>query len=111
MVEKWAAAVVTLSTVAEWYLQTTYAGFTFCMQNKWQYVQRVVANTAPFFSPLEEVIRTHFLPALLGVPLVEIDGDYASFLPTASSWVDWQSATLWTPPHVFTRPLLQQLVT
>ncbi len=35
MVDKWAAAVVTLSTVAEWYPQTAYAGFTFCMQNEW----------------------------------------------------------------------------
>jgi hypothetical protein len=52
MVEKWAAAVV----------------------------QRVVADTAPFFSPLEEAIRTHFLPALLGVPFIEIDGDYRQLL-------------------------------
>ncbi len=80
MVEKWATAVVTLSTVAERYPQTAYAGFTFCMQNKWQYVQRVVTDTAPFFSKLEEVIRTHFFPTLLGVPLVEIDGDYRQLL-------------------------------
>jgi hypothetical protein len=38
MVKKWAAAVVTRSTVAERYSQTAYAGFTFCMQNEWQYV-------------------------------------------------------------------------
>ena len=80
MVDKSAAAVVTLSTVAERYPQTAYAGFTFCMQNEWQYVQRVVADTAPFFSPLEEAIRTHFLPALLGVPSVEINGDYRQLL-------------------------------
>ncbi len=72
--------MVTLSTAAERYPQTAYAGFTFCMQNEWQYVQRVVANTAPFFSPLEEAIRMHFLPALLGVPSVEIDGDYRQLL-------------------------------
>jgi hypothetical protein len=80
MVDKWAAAVVTLSTIAERYPQTAHAGFTFCMQNEWQYVQRVVANTAPFFSPLEEAIRMHFLPALLGVPSVEIDGEYRQLL-------------------------------
>jgi hypothetical protein len=80
MVEKWAAAVVTLIPVAERYPQTVYAGFIFCIQNEWQYVQQVVADTAPFFSPLEEVIRTHFLPALLGVPSVEIDGDYRQLL-------------------------------
>ncbi len=39
MLEKWTAAVVTLSTVAERYPQMAYAGFTFCMQNEWQYVQ------------------------------------------------------------------------
>jgi len=77
MVDKWAAAVVTLSTVAERYPQTAYAGFTFCMQNEWQYV---VTDTVPFFSPLEEVIHTHFLPALLGVSSVEIDGDYHQLL-------------------------------
>ena len=99
MVDKWASAVVTLSTVAvaERYSQTAYAGFTFCMQNEWQYVQRVVADTALFFLPLEEVIRKHFLPAISS--------------PTASSWGGWQFATLWTPPRVFTRPLFWQLAT
>jgi hypothetical protein len=50
------------------------------MQIEWQYVQRVVADTTPSCSPLEEVIRTHFLPALLGLPSVEIDGDYRQLL-------------------------------
>ena len=52
------------------------------MQNEWQYVyvQRVVADTAPFFSPLEEAIRKHFLPALFGVPSVEINGEYRQLL-------------------------------
>jgi hypothetical protein len=80
LVEKWVAAVQTLSIVAERYPQTAYAGFTFCLQNEWQYVQRVVTNTAPFFAPLEAVIRTHFLPSLLGIPSVKIDGDYRQLL-------------------------------
>jgi hypothetical protein len=80
MVVKWVAAVQTLRVVAKCYPQTAYAGFTFCLQNKWQYVQRVVADTAPFFAPLEEAIRTHFLPSLLGLPLTEIDGDYRQLL-------------------------------
>ena len=40
----------------------------------------MVADTALFFSTLEEVIHTHFLPTLLGIPLVEIDGDYRQLL-------------------------------
>jgi hypothetical protein len=93
MVDKWAAAVVTLSTVAEQYPQTAYTGFTFCMQNEWQYVQRVVTDTAPFFSPLEEVIRTPFLPSLES-PWSRSMGSTASSSPTASSWGGWQSTTL-----------------
>jgi hypothetical protein len=81
LVVKWVGVVETLSTVAERYPQTAYAGFTFCLQNEWQYVQRVVADTAPFFLPLEAAIRTSFLLALLGIPSsTEIDGEYRQIL-------------------------------
>ncbi len=73
--------------VAEWYPQTVYAGFTFCTQNEWQYVQRVVTDTAPFFSPLEEVIYacTSSLPSLVS-PRLNSMGSTASSSHTASSW-------------------------
>jgi hypothetical protein len=80
LVEKWVATVQTLSIVAERYPQTAYAGFTFCLQNEWQYVQRVVADPAPFFLPLEAAIRTSFFPALLGIPSTEINGKYRQLL-------------------------------
>jgi hypothetical protein len=90
LVSKWVSAVKTLSVFAERYPQTAYAGFTFCLQNEWQYVQRVVTNTAPFFAPVEMEIWTSFLPALLGIPSTEIDGeDTASSSPMASSRADW----------------------
>jgi hypothetical protein len=56
LVDKWVSAVKTLSVVAERYPQTAYAGFMFCLQNEWQYVQRVVADAGPFFQPLEKEI-------------------------------------------------------
>ncbi len=74
------SVVKTLSVFAEHYPQTAFARFTFCLQNEWQYVQRVVANTAPFFAPLEMEIWMSFLPALLGIPLTEIDGGYRQLL-------------------------------
>ena len=80
LVEKWVATVETLSIVAEWFPQTAYTSFTYCMQNKWQYVQQVVANTASFFAPLEAAICMHLLPALLGVPLAVINGKYRQLL-------------------------------
>ncbi len=55
-VSKWVSVVKTLSVFEEHYPQTTFAQFTFCLQNEWQYIQRVVANTAPFFAPLEKEI-------------------------------------------------------
>ncbi len=80
LVGKWVSAVKTLSVVAKCYPQTAYAGFTFCLQNEWQYVQRVVADTGPFFQPLEREIRMSFLPALLGIPPTEINGEYRQLL-------------------------------
>ncbi len=70
----------TLSVVAERYPQTAYAGFTFCLQNEWQYVQHVVADTGPFFQPLEREIQMNFLPALLGIPPTKFDREYHQLL-------------------------------
>ncbi len=80
LVEKWVATVQTLSIVVERYPQMGYAGFTFCLQKEWQYVQRVVTDTTSFFLPLKTEICTSFLPALLGIPLPEIDGKYRQLL-------------------------------
>ncbi len=74
MVSKWVNALKTLCVVAKCYSQTTYTRFTFCLQHKGQYIQRVVADAALFFAPLEAEICTSFLPALLGIPSSEIDG-------------------------------------
>jgi hypothetical protein len=60
--------------------QTAYAGFMFCLQNKWQYIQRMVADAAPFFAPFEAEICTSFLPALLDIPSTEINGGYHQLL-------------------------------
>ena len=63
MVGKWVSAVKRLSVVAERYPQTAYAGFTFCLQNEWEYVQRMVTDTGPFFQPLKkEIWMSHGCP-------------------------------------------------
>ncbi len=107
MVGKWVSAVKTLSVVAKRYPQTAYAGFTFCLQNEWQYVQHVVANTGPFFLLLEKEIWMRFLlPPSLVFPRRKLTQDTASSLPTASSSLgDWQSTIRWTPLKASTRPL------
>jgi hypothetical protein len=80
MVTTWVAAVETLALVAGNYPQAAYAGFTFCLQNEWQYVQRVTSDMAPHFAPLEVAIRTKFLPALLGIAASDLDGEFCKLL-------------------------------
>jgi hypothetical protein len=60
--------------------QAAYAGFTFCLQNELQYVQRVTSDMAPHFAPLEVAIRMKFLPALLGVAALDLDGEFQELL-------------------------------
>ncbi len=96
MVAKWGAAVKTLALVAVKYPQTAYAGFTFCLQNEWQYLQRVVADTGPFFDPLEKAIRSKFIPALLGLRADEITGKYWELLTHSVTKGGWHYGTQWT---------------
>ena len=79
-VKEWAKAVKLLARVATKYPQTAYAGFCFCLQNEWQYLQRVVSDTGPFFAPVEEAIRQDFILALLGMPAEELSGEFRELL-------------------------------
>ena len=80
LVAKWTAVFETLDLVAEKFLQTAYAGFTFCLQNEWQYLQCIVADTGSFFAPLETGIRWKLITALLGIGSWEIDGNFWELL-------------------------------
>jgi hypothetical protein len=55
--------------------QAVFIGYVKCKQAEWQYLQRVVDNIAHLFEPLEEVIRTCLLPALLGIQPNELSSD------------------------------------
>jgi hypothetical protein len=80
MVTTWVAAVETLALLASNYPQAAYAGFIFCLQNEWQYVQRVTSDTALHFAPLEVAIRTKFFLALLGIVASDLDGKFRELL-------------------------------
>ncbi|KAL7536312.1 hypothetical protein ACHAXR_007075 [Thalassiosira sp. AJA248-18] len=77
MVDACCQAVSTLSKVAAKYPQSAYVGFTYCLQNEWQYVARVTSDIAPFFEgALEQAIRNEFLPVLFGVGQSDIDHEF-----------------------------------
>ncbi len=76
----WVATVETLALVTGNYPQAAFAGFTFCLQNEWQNLQRVRSDMAPHFAPLEVAIRTKFLPALLGIAAADLDSEFRQLL-------------------------------
>ena len=78
--EEWVKCVDALARIANLHPQAVYAAFTFCLQGKWQYIQRVVPGTAAYFRPLEEAIQDWMLPALLAVPWADIDAEFHQFL-------------------------------
>ncbi len=94
MVTTWVAVVETLALVAGNYLQAAYAGFTFSLQNEWQYVQCVTSDTAAHFAPLEVAIRTKFLPALLGIAASDLDGEFRELL---TQGVKTGGIAIWNP--------------
>jgi hypothetical protein len=94
MVTTWVAAVETLALLAGNYPQAAYTGFTFCLQNKWQYVQHMTSDTAPHFTPLEVAIRTKFLPALLGISASDLDGKFRELLTHS---VKTGGIAIWNP--------------
>jgi hypothetical protein len=94
MVTTWVSAVETLALLAGNYPQAAYAGFTFCLQNEWQYLQRVTSDMAPHFAPLEVAIRIKFLPAQLGIASSDLDGKFRKLLTHS---VKTGGIAIWNP--------------
>jgi hypothetical protein len=64
-IAQWVRGVESLAKVARRYPQTAYTGLAKSLQQEWQYLQRVVPDCGAAFEPVEEAIRSVFLPALL----------------------------------------------
>eukprot|EP00804_Cyclotella_cryptica_P017895 CCRYP_001275-RA/>CCRYP_001275-RA protein AED:0.09 eAED:0.08 QI:0/-1/0/1/-1/1/1/0/754 len=66
MVQKWVSGVERLAKVAMRYPQSAYAGLVNCLQAEWQYLCRIEPGVGPHLEPVEEALRTQFIPALFG---------------------------------------------
>ena len=62
------AAVKTISMIAGKYPHSAYHGFALSLQAEWQYLCRCVPGVGTHLAPVEQVIRSHLIPALLEVP-------------------------------------------
>jgi hypothetical protein len=79
MVKKWVHGVEKLAAVATRFPHSAYAGLVSCLSAEWQYVCRTVPDAGPSLAPVEDALRTKFLPAVIGVE-GPIDADLRTLL-------------------------------
>ena len=65
-IQEWVKEVKQLSNIALTQPHVAYAATTHGLTNKWSFLQRTVPDIRDLFQPLENAIRQHLLPALMG---------------------------------------------
>jgi hypothetical protein len=68
-IEEWVFGVDELASAAVKFPQASYAALQKSLQQRWQYVQRVVRGVGSSFDALQESLASKFLPALFGESL------------------------------------------
>ena len=66
-VQQWVEEVLHLSSIASTQPHATFSAFTWGLSSKWTYISRTIPNIEELFEPLEDAIRSHFIPALTGM--------------------------------------------
>ena len=80
-VTEWATGIRRLGTIARSSPQCAFVALQKSYQQEWQHLQRVVDGISSRFDPVEDALRTVFLPNLLG-------GTTPTVIPTSpSKWV------------------------
>ena len=64
MVNEWVQEIQELSKIAKTEPHSAYTNFIYSMKMKWNYAMRTIPELAKYLQPLEESIRTEFLPSL-----------------------------------------------
>ena len=65
LVQKWVMQIETLAKIASFEPHTAYTAFTSCIRHRYTYYMRTIPNIAQLLEPLEQIIRTKFIPALM----------------------------------------------
>ena len=65
-VSQWVDIIKNLSVIARTQPHAAYSAFIHGLSCKWMYFLRTIPDTADLLVPLDEVINTHFIPALIG---------------------------------------------
>lgn len=65
-VDQWTKELLVLSKIAISQPHAAYSAFTHGLASKWLYLARTIPNLEGLFQPLEDMIRSRFIPALTG---------------------------------------------
>ncbi|KAL7474993.1 hypothetical protein ACHAW6_003349, partial [Cyclotella cf. meneghiniana] len=67
MIQRWVTGIERLADVATRFPHSAYAGLVSCLSAEWQYICRTVPDVGPRLAPVEQALRTKFLPAITGI--------------------------------------------
>ena len=66
MTQRWVKGIERLAAIATRFPHSAYTGLVSCLSAEWQYICRTVPDIGPSLAPVENPLRTKFLPAILG---------------------------------------------
>ena len=72
-VQKWCQDVKQLSSIAVEEPQAALAAYTKSICHRWTFVQRTIQGISHLFQPLEDIIRSDFIPALVGKDISDLE--------------------------------------
>ena len=71
-VSKWASDVAELAEIGADQPQAALCGLNTGVSRRWKYLQRIMGDISHLFEPLEETIRTKFIPAVCGKAVSDV---------------------------------------
>ena len=86
-VSQWVDTVKTLSRVALIESHAAYSAFTHGLTIKWNYLMRTIPDVSNLLLPLDEIINTHFIPALTGCG--SVSNLERQLAPCSAHTVEW----------------------
>ncbi|KAL7475061.1 hypothetical protein ACHAW6_000991 [Cyclotella cf. meneghiniana] len=79
MIQKWVTGIKRLVAIATRLPHSAYAGLVSCLSAEWQYICRTIPDIGPSLVPVEQALRTKFLPAITGFTN-PIDNEFRTLL-------------------------------
>ena len=71
-VDKWIGNVIELAEIAQDDPQAALSAFNAGISKRWKLIQRTTTNISELFNPLEDVIRSKFIPAICGKQISDL---------------------------------------